>query len=61
MSQFAVIRHQGVSPQRIEAESFTYDGDDKMFVFSDANKKTVALVPNDGVSVVATSDAVGNP
>ncbi|CAL9649935.1 hypothetical protein [Streptomyces sp. enrichment culture] len=61
MSRFVVIRPQSPSPQRIEAESFTYDGDDKMFVFRDANKKVVALVPNDGASVVATSEAVDNP
>ncbi|MET7687966.1 hypothetical protein ABZT06_08295 [Streptomyces sp. NPDC005483] len=61
MSKFVVIRYQGLSPQRIEAESFTYDGDDKMFVFRDASKKTVALVPNEGVSVVATSAVVDNP
>jgi len=61
MSKFVVIRYQGLSPQRIEAETFAYDGDDKMFVFRDASKKIVALVPNEGVSVVSTSDAVGNP
>lgn len=61
MAKFVVIRQQGVSPQRIEAESFTYDGDDKMFVFRDGGRKTVALVPNEGVSVVSTSDAVDNP
>ncbi|MEV0556229.1 hypothetical protein AB0I27_22605 [Streptomyces sp. NPDC050597] len=61
MSKFVVIRQQGLSPQRIEAESFTYDGDDKMFVFRDASKKPVALVPNEGVSVVSTSAAVDNP
>lgn len=61
MAKFVVISHQGVSPQRIEAESFSYDGDDKMFIFRDANKKVVALVPNDGVSVVATAEAVDNP
>ena len=61
MSKFVVIRYQGLSPQRIEAESFSYEGDDKMFVFRDANKKIVALVPNDGVSVVSTSAAVDNP
>ena len=61
MPKFVVIRQQGVSPQRIEAESFTYDGDDKMFVFRDGNKKTVALVPNEGVSVVSTAAAVDNP
>ncbi|MFE0794774.1 hypothetical protein [Streptomyces mutabilis] len=61
MSKFVVIRNQGVSPQRIEAESFTYDGDDNMFVFRDADKKIVALVPNDGVFLVSTSAAVDNP
>lgn len=61
MAKFAVIRQQGVSPQRIEAETFAYEGDDRMFVFRDANKKIVALVPNEGVCVVATSGAVDNP
>ncbi|MFE2973372.1 hypothetical protein [Streptomyces sp. NPDC059258] len=61
MATFVVITHTGISPQRIEAESFVYDGEDKMFIFRGANKKPVALVPNDGVSVVATSAAVGNP
>jgi hypothetical protein len=61
LAKFVVISHQGVSPQRIEAESFSYDGDDEMFIFRDANKKIVALVPNGDVSVVAIAEAVGNP
>jgi hypothetical protein len=61
MGKFVVIRQQGLSPQRIEAESVTYEGDSELFVFKDSARKPVAWVPKDDVLVVAQASAVGNP
>lgn len=60
MARFVIIYHNGL-PQRVEAESVTYDSDSELFVFKDSAKKPVAWAPKNDVLVVAQASAVDNP
>ncbi|MFK0182313.1 hypothetical protein ACIQVR_40885 [Streptomyces xanthochromogenes] len=60
MAKFVIIYHTQ-NPQRLDAESVTYDGDDGLFVFRDADRKPVAWAPKQDVLVVAQAPVVGSP
>ncbi len=60
MAKFVIIYHTQ-NPQRIDAESVSYDADEGLFVFKDEAKKPVAWAPKEDVLVVSLASAVGNP
>jgi hypothetical protein len=60
MPKFVMIYHNQ-NPQRIEAESVTYDNDDELFVFRDTDGRPIAWAPKEDLQVVAQASAVGNP